>query len=215
MAEEADNQQKPVNAAWSFRVVRGGTPKKATETAPRERAESEPIEAAWSFRAVRGADPKKATETASRGRAESDPKKATETASRGRAESDPKKATETASRATHEGFDIKGAMTAATALHHAYVTGSVFQLPEAAVHGDTTAMPPDFAKKVEEKRRKRGRSRMPGHKVRRGGIQVALSDEEFAIVQAFVEENGFSLSGWAREVLFAAMRKKIPPRHEP
>jgi len=199
MAEEADNQQKPVNAAWSFRVVRGGTPKKATETAPRERAESEPIEAAWSFRAVRGADPKKATETASRGRAESDPKKATETAS----------------RATHEGFDIKGAMTAATALHHAYVTGSVFQLPEAAVHGDTTAMPPDFAKKVEEKRRKRGRSRMPGHKVRRGGIQVALSDEEFAIVQAFVEENGFSLSGWAREVLFAAMRKKIPPRHEP
>jgi hypothetical protein len=199
MAEEADNQQKPVNAAWSFRVVRRGTPKKATETAPRERAESEPMEAAWSFRAAREANPKKATETASRGRAESDLKKATETTS----------------RATHEGFDIKGAMTAATALHHAYVTGSVFQLPEAAVHGDTTAMPPDFAKKVEEKRRKRGRNRMPGHKVRRGGIQVALSDEEFAIVQAFVEENGFSLSGWAREVLFAAMRKKIPPRHEP
>ena len=44
-------------------------------------------------------------------------------------------------------------------------------------------------------------------------LTIAMSKEEEAIIKAFVSAQGRSISAWGREVLFAAMGKKMPPRH--
>lgn len=231
MSSADPSGKEPVKVKWRFRVVPAEprpekateTAEKATETSPRKRT-----------RLSRG----KSAEAAPRERIASSVSEATETAPRKRshparaeavgapivpppagseawafrpAVGSPKPEEEAA--ADGESYDIQQAMSTALSLHQAYVNGSVFRLSEAATRGDTSAMPPEFAARVAEKRSKR--KRLPRHKVRRETIQVALSEEEYSIVCAFVEENGFTLSGWAREALFAAMRRRIPPRRDP
>lgn len=221
MSSGDSSSAEPVKVKWKFRVVPAEPqPEKATETSPRKRARLSRGKSAPRERAA--SSDSEATEAAPRKRAlpervevsgvSSGPPRAGSDAwafrpAVGSSEPEVKAATDDAA------YDIQRAMSTALSLHQAYVDGSVFRLPEAATRGDTSAMPPEFAERVAEKRSKR--KRLPRRKVRRETLQVAFSEEEYEIVCAFVEENGFTMSGWAREALFAAMRRELPPRVDP
>lgn len=44
-------------------------------------------------------------------------------------------------------------------------------------------------------------------------VTISLSSEEEHILKTWIREQDIQLSRWARQVLFDAMGKKIPPRH--
>ena len=53
---------------------------------------------------------------------------------------------------------------------------------------------------------------LPREKKRRTHMSVCLSDEEEAILREYVASQSMNFSDWARKVLFAAAKRKLPSR---
>ena len=53
---------------------------------------------------------------------------------------------------------------------------------------------------------------VPREKRRRTHMSVCMSDEEEAILREYVASQNMNFSDWARKVLFAAARRKLPSR---
>lgn len=81
--------------------------------------------------------------------------------------------------------------------------GLGLQVPEIPVEAPSPA-PEKPTRSPEELRR---------YKRRATKVSIATSQEEADIIKEYVRHTGMSLAEWGREVLFAAMGKKIPPRH--
>ena len=59
---------------------------------------------------------------------------------------------------------------------------------------------------------KRGYKRVPVAKARRQAVSVCVSEEEETILRAYAASLNTSFSDWARQVLFAAMARRLPKR---
>ena len=64
----------------------------------------------------------------------------------------------------------------------------------------------------DRRRGKRPYTRGPKNKIRRHSVSISVSEEEEDVLRIHAAKLDMSFSAWARQVLFRALGRKLPPR---